>query len=320
LVARAASFDTHGRTADRPSDIPKAGWFRIGKRVWGDLGRNNVSMIAAGVAYNELFAMFPAMAALVSIYGLFADPADVERQVGQMSGILPEQAVSLIGEQLHTVAGSSQGALGLSLAVSVLLALWGATRGVKALMTSLNIVYGEEEKRGFLRLNLVALGLTLAAVVFGVLALVFVAVVPAFLKLITLPAIFADLLSLARWPILALAVLLGLAVLYRFAPSRSQPRWRWVTWGAAVATLLWIVGSLLFSFYVANFGSYNETYGSVGAVIVLLLWFYLTAFIVLLGGQINAELELQTERDTTTGRPEPMGRRGARVADNVAKD
>lgn len=314
-----ATAGTLGHEAEKPSEIPRAGLWSVLKRVWDRMGRNNLSIIAAGVAYSELFAVFPAIAALVSIYGLFAEPSDVERQMGLLAGILPEQAQGLIAEQLHAVASTSGAKLGFSLMFSVLLALWGTASGVKALMTALNIVYGEEEKRGLLRLNAVALALTLGAVIFGVLALGMVAVIPAVLELIPLPGFVADLLALARWPLLALIVLLGLAVVYRFAPSRSRPRWRWVSWGAAAAAVLWLVGSVLFSFYVANFGNYNEAYGSVGAVIVLLLWFYLTAFVVLLGGQLNAELECQTARDTTAGEPEPMGRRGARVADTVAK-
>lgn len=306
-----------GRTADRPSDIPKAGWLDVLGRVKNSIAEQNLGIIAAGVAFNEFFALFPALAAAVSLYGLVADPATVERQLALVTGILPEAAQSLVAQQLSSIVTAGTGKLGLSLAIAVVLALWGATRGVKALIIGLDIAYREEERRGFIRLNLTAIALTLAAIVFGLLALTLVAGLPAVIDLLPLGEFGKLMAKVVRWPLLALGLLFALAVTYRFAPSRDRPRWRWVSWGAGVAAALWLLGSGLFSLYVANFGKFNETYGSMAAVAVLLLWFQLTSFLVLLGGLLDAEMERQTVRDTTVGPERPLGARGAHAADTV---
>jgi membrane protein len=315
----ARSPGSRGREADRPSEIPKAGWLDVLARVWGGIGALNLGMVAAGVAFSEFFALFPALAAAVSLYGLLADPATVESQMGALGGVLPGDVAGLVRGQMQQLAGSSGGSLGLSFGVAVVVALWGATSGVKALITGLDIVYREEEKRGFLRLNLLALGLTLAAIVFGLVALALVAGLPAVLGFLPLGEAGKTIASVLRWPLLAVLVLGALVVVYRYGPSRDRARWRWVSWGAAAAALLWLAGSALFSLYVGHFGQFNKTYGSFAAVAVLLLWFELTAFSVLLGGLLDAELERQTRRDSTTGEPEPMGRRGARAADTLGE-
>ncbi|MGE5476062.1 MAG: YihY/virulence factor BrkB family protein [Bacteroidales bacterium] len=314
-----AGASAHGRHADRPQEIPKAGWFDIVRRIWDNLTRYEVSVISAGIAFNEFFALFPALAAGISLYGLIADPGQVEKQVAVLSGFLPGDVAKLVSEQLHGLTSASGGTLGLSLLVSLAVALWGATRGVKGLISGLNIVYGETEKRGFVVYNLTALGLTFGAIVFGLLALTMVALVPPLLQLLPVGEGLRSLLSALRWPLLAVFVLVGLAVIYRMAPSRDRPRWRWVTWGAVVATLLWLAGSGLFSLYAARFGDFNKTYGSMAAVAVTLLWFQLTAFVVLLGALLDAEMEHQTARDTTEGPERPMGERGARVADTLGR-
>lgn len=312
-----AGASAHGRHAERPQDIPKAGWFDIARRMWADISRYEISVISAGIAFNEFFALFPALAAGISLYGLIADPGQVESLLGQLSGFLPSDVNKLVSEQLHGLTSASGGALGLSLLVSLAVALWGATRGVKGLISGLNIVYGEEEKRGFVAYNATALALTLGAIVFGLVALSMVALVPPLLKLLPVGEGVQSLLSALRWPLLALFVLVGLAVIYRLAPSRDRPRWRWVTWGAVLATLLWLAGSGLFSLYAARFGDFNKTYGSMAAVAVTLLWFQLTSFVVLLGALLDAEMEHQTVRDTTSGPERPMGQRGARMADTL---
>lgn len=306
-----------GREADKPSEIPKAGWMDIGKRVWADISRFEVSVVSAGVAFNEFFALFPALAAGVSLYGLVADPATVDRQLGILAGFMPADVHSLIAGQLEGLTRASEGALGVSLVIAIAIALWGATRGVKGLMSGLNIVYQEPEQRGFLNYNLTALGLTLGAIVFGLVALAMVAAVPALLKFLPVGETIQNLLSFLRWPLLAVFVLIGLAVVYRYAPSRDRPQWRWVSWGAVVAAALWLIGSGLFSLYAARFGDFNKTYGSMAAVAVTLLWFQLTSFVVLLGGLINAEMEHQTAKDTTEGAERPLGQRGAKMADTV---
>ena len=307
----------HGRHADRPGEIPKAGWFDIARRMWTDLSRYEISVISAGIAFNEFFALFPALAAGISLYGLIADPAQVEKLLQVLGGFLPADVASLVADQLHGLTRASEGTLGVSLLISVAVALWGATRGVKGLISGLNIVYGEEEKRGFLAYNLTALGLTLAAIVFGLVALTMVAAVPPLLEFLPVGEGMRSLLSALRWPVLAVFVLVGLAVIYRVAPSRDRPRWRWVSWGAVAAAALWLVGSGLFSLYAARFGDFNKTYGSMAAVAVTLLWFQLTSFVVLLGALLDAEMEHQTARDTTAGPERPMGERGARMADTL---
>lgn len=312
-----AGASAHGRHADKPQDIPKAGWFDIARRVWDDISRYEVSVISAGIAFNEFFALFPALAAGISLYGLIADPAEVEKQLGVIAGFLPADVTKLVSDQLHSLTSASGGALGLSLFVSLAVALWGATRGIKGLISGLNIVYGEEEKRGFIALSATALGLTLGAIVFGLMALTMVALVPPLLKLLPIGEGLQSLLSALRWPLLAVFVLVGLAVIYRMAPSRDKPRWRWVTWGAVLATVLWLAGSGLFSLYAARFGDFNKTYGSMAAVAVTLLWFQLTSFVVLLGALLDAEMEHQTARDTTVGPEKPLGQRGAKMADTV---
>jgi membrane protein len=308
-----------GRQAARPRDIPSRGWRDILFRVKDEMARDNLSMIAAGVAFYGLFAIFPALAALVSIYGLIVEPQDAQQQIAQLQGVLPQDARSIVEEQLTRVTSSAQGALSLGVLGGLLLTLWSAGRGTKALIEALNIVYDEDEKRGLIKLNAIALALTLGIVLFVVAALALVAILPPLLAGLGLPEAVQAWARWLRWPILAGAFMTALAVLYRYGPSREEPRWRWVSWGAAAATLLWIAGSVLFSWYVANFDSYNETYGSVGAVAILMMWFWLSALIVLLGAELNAEMEHQTERDTTTGAPEPMGRRGAYVADHVGE-
>ena len=313
-----APRDGRGREADRPSQIPARGWIDILKRVWNQVGEDNISIIAAGVAFYAMLAIFPALGAALSIYGLIADPADVSRQLASMGGMLPADARSLLEDQLASLAAQPKSALGFGLIFGILLALWSASSGMKALMTALNIAYEEEETRGFLRYYLVALGLTFGAILAALVSIALVAVLPPILDALPVPDWLHWLLSLVRWPILAAGVIFGLAVLYRHGPSRTQARWQWVSWGAAIATVLWIVGSLAFSWYAANFADYNKTYGSVGAVIGLLMWFYITAYVMLLGAALNSEMERQTARDTTSAPRKPMGQRGARMADTVA--
>ena len=310
--------DPQGRNAAKPQEIPKRGWWQVLKRVWDELGADNISHIAAGVGFYSLLAIFPAFAALVALYGLVADPATVEQQAQALANFLPQEALKLLTDFLHNLVSAEKQTLGVGLLISIGLALWSARVGTGALMTSLNMAYGETEKRNFISFNLVALALTGALVVFGILAIVTVAVIPVVLKFLPLPEAWIEAISAVRWPVLGLMVMVMLSVIYRFAPSREKPRWQWVTPGAIAATVLWVVGSALFSLYVGRFGSYNETYGSLGAVIVLLLWFWLSAYVILLGAELNAELEHQTARDTTTGPEQPMGTRGARMADTVA--
>jgi membrane protein len=297
----------HGRKAGRPREIPTSGWGDVLRRVNTRLGKDHISIVAAGVAFYGMLAIFPALAALVSIYALVADPADIQNQMSAVQGAVPEEVYSIITRQLQQIAGQSSGALGVGVVISILFALWSAAKGTKSLIIALNIAYNEDEKRGFIRLNAVALLLTLAAVLFVIVTLGLIAALPALLGNLGLPSSMEILVSLARWPLLAILVMIGLTVLYRYGPDRDQPSWRWVSWGALTATVLWLIGSALFSLYVANFGEYNETYGALAAVVILLLWLYLTAYVILLGAELNAETEHQTRRDTTRGEPPASG-------------
>lgn len=304
-----------GRESERPDGIPRPGWRDILLRTWGQIGQDNVGLVAAGVAFYGLLGLFPGIAALVSIYGLIADPSQVQQQFQAMSGVMPDELQRILGEQMGKVAGSGTRALSVAVAGSLVLAMWSASKGTKALMTAMNVAYGEDERRGLLVLNLTALGLTAFFILLFVAALVAVVVAP------TLLAAFGvgRLVGLLGWPLIIAVLLVALAILYRFAPSREQAKWRWVSPGSIAAIVLWLAASVAFSTYVRNFGSYNETYGSLGAVVGLMMWLWLSAFIVIMGAELNAESERQTRRDTTTGEPQPMGERGAYVADTVGE-
>lgn len=308
--------DGRGRAAEKPYQIPARGWRDIVLRLKNELAKDNISIVSAGIAFYAMLSMFPALGAAVSLYGLVADPVEVERQLAELAGILPEGARTLITDQLASIASQPRGKLSLGVLFGIVLALWSASAAIRTLMDGLNVVYDEKEKRGFVPYYATALALTFGGIVAGVLALSLVAALPAIIKWTGLPSI-QTAIALLRWPLLAVATMFGLAVLYRYGPSRKAAQWQWVSWGAVVATLLWIVVSAGFSSYVSNFGNYNETYGALGAVIILLMWFYLSAYVILLGGELNAEMEHQTAHDTTKHRGAPLGQRGAYVADTV---
>jgi len=318
-MAKHSSETGRGREADRPGEIPKSGWRDILLRVKNEQTKDNVDIVAAGVAFYALFSLFPGITALVSIYGLFADPAQVQQHVSSVQGIVPQDMLKIIQEQVSSIASASGGKLGFGLVLGILLALWSAAKGMKSMMTALDIVYDEEENRSFIKFNSIALLLTLCAILFMIVSLGLIVAIPGLLGNLGLPWIFQILISIGRWVLLALFIVFALAVLYRFAPDRDYPMWRWVSWGAVFATVFWIAGSILFSWYVANFGSYNATYGSMGAIIILLTWLYLTAYLVLIGAELNAEMEHQTKKDTTRGEPRPMGERQAHSADTVGE-
>ncbi len=307
-----------GDEARQPTDIPARGWWQVTRRAFAESGADNVPMLAGGVAYFGFLALFPALIAAITLYGLVADPATVARQVEALAGTLPQEAQPLIAGQLGAIVSSSSGALGVGLVVSLLAALWSASSGTGNLMKAVNLAYDEDETRGFLKTRAIALLLTLGAIVFVLLTLTLVAVVPPLLEATQLGPVGTVLAQVVRWLLLVALVVGALAVVYRVAPDRDAPKFAWVSVGSVVAAVLWIVGSVGFSIYVDNFGSYNKTYGALAAVVVLLLWLYLTSYIVLLGAEINAEAERQTRRDTTTGAEQPMGERGAAAADETA--
>ena len=309
-----------GAEAEKPQQIPKRGWLQIIKRAWKESGKDQVPLLAAGVAFYSFLSLFPAMIAGVTVYGLVADPRTVNEQTAKLTEALPNDAASLIGDQLKAITETPQQSLGLGLVIALALALWSAAGGVGNVVTAINTAYDEEETRGFVKRKALALGLTFGAILFVVVAIGLVAVAPALLESFVPSDAAYWLLQVARWTLLVVAVSLVLAVLYRYAPDRDQPQFQWVSVGAVVATVIWLVASLGFSLYVNNFGSYGETYGALAGVVVLLLWLWITNFIVLLGAEINAEAEQQTVADTTAGAPEPLGERNAVKADSLPGD
>ena len=313
------SPEKRGRGARHPHQVPVRGWKDIAFRVKDELAQDNIGIVAAGVAFYAMLAVFPALAAMVSVFGLVVDPIELERNFNQIAILLPEEGAAILHQELKRIVSAKDSKLGLGALIGFLLTLWSSTKGVKALFTALNIVYEEREERGFIKLNLMAIGFTCGGILLVMVLLAAVAGIPIVVEALNLDGIIGWTISIARWPLVALIVVAAMAVIFRFGPSRRNPRWHWVSWGAAGGTILWIVGSMAFSWYVADFGSYNKTYGSLGAVVILLMWFYLTAYIVLLSAEVNAELEHQTARDTTTGPPRPLGERGATMADTIGK-
>jgi membrane protein len=321
--AKTAEADTHaiasapGRAAESPLVIPARGWSQITRRVVRRYIKENLGLVAAGVGFYSLLALFPAIAALVTIYDLVFDVSQIQSQFDALGNLLPAQVHDLISARLESAADSEQQTLSFGLAGAVLLSFWGATRGTRALIIALNIAYDEQEERNLFLLNLMAFGLTIFLVLVLAVSIIATVAVPIIINLVSLGAMPEVLAAWLRWPLLALLGLLALGMLYRYGPSRRAARWRWLPPGWLVAGALWLAASGLFSFYVANFGAYNATYGSLGAVIVLLLWLYLSATAVIVGASINAETERQTLHDSTIGEARPRGERGAEVADRL---
>lgn len=314
-----AHEDPHGRTAAHPKQIPTAGWRDIFMRVVQNIGRDNTSLVAAGIGLNALLAVFPALAVLVSVYGMFASPGDVATDLGPFLSILPGDASKLLTDQLQTLTTPKNHTLGFGAIVATIVALWNSRQGMSALMTATNIAYNQREQRGFLRQTALSIGFSMGAMfIFLVMLLVGVAV-PLLLQRAPIGQGVTLAILVFRWVLLWSFAVLGFSLAYRYAPDRQAPKWRWVTWGSAIAATVWILGSLGFAAYVQNFGSYGKTYGALGGVIVLLMWFYLMGFTIVLGAEINAEMEHQTAVDTTEGPPAPMGQRGAYVADTLGK-
>jgi membrane protein len=286
--------------------------FAVLKRVKAEVKDDNVSLLAAGVAFYAMLAIFPAIIAVVTVYGMVADPDQVKTQVGEFAKSLPSGADQLLTTQLTSVVNAGRQALSIGLVLSLLALLWSVSSGVQGLVKSLNVIYDEKESRGFVKLRGLSLLLTLGAIVVAVVALALITVFPSAIDRLGLGQAGQVAASVARWVVLAVLVLLALGVVYRL-----NPRWRWVSSGAVVALVLWLLGSVGFSYYVDNFGKYNQTYGAMAAVIILLLWLFLSAFAVLLGAEFNAETERQQAGDTTTGPDRPPGQRGAEVADDT---
>jgi membrane protein len=307
-----------GHDATRPSQIPGRGWWSIVKRVAWESSEDRVMTEAAGITFYALLSLFPALTAMVSLYGLFADRQAIGEHLNDLEGVLPQGGMSIISGQLERLVSSPQEALGFGAIIGLGAALWSANQGTKAMLDALNIVYEETEKRSFIARTLLSLAMTLGALVFMLVALGAIIVMPIVLNFIWLGTATETILSLSRWPIMLLGMTFMLALLYRYGPSRQPARWRWVSYGGVFAAVTWLLASAGFTFYVARFGNYDATYGSLGAVIGFMTWIWISAIVVLVGAELNAEMEHQTARDTTTGPERRPGQRGAVMADTTA--
>ena len=314
---RAAQEPTRGRQATSPEDIPSRGWWDIMWRVYGEIGDDRILAVAAGVTFYGLLALFPAIGALVALYGLVADPATIGEHLNILGGFLPGGAMEIISEQVKRITSNGETALGFAFFFGLAVSLWSANAGVKAVFDALNVAYEETEKRSFIVLNLTSLAFTVGGILFLLIAMGSVVVVPVVLKFFGLGGVADWLIWIGRWPALAAITVLALAVLYRYGPSRDRAQWRWLAPGGILAAIGWMAFSMLFSWYVGNFGNYNETYGSLGAAIGFMTWMWLSITIILVGAELNAETEHQTAHDTTEGPERPLGTRGAKMADTV---
>ena len=309
----------HGRFANTPSEIPARGWRDILWRLYDEINNDRILSIAGGVTFYVLLALFPGIAALVAIYGLFADPGIIAKHVDDLSNVMPSGALGVIRDELTRLSSKGQTTLGLTFLVGLAISLWSANAGMKALIDALNVAYAEREKRGLIKLNLLSFAFTIGAIFALMIGLGAVVVLPLILGYLGLGTQAEWVVALGKWPVLLIGVGFGISVLYRYGPSRNQAKWRWITWGSAFATVCWLIVSVLFSWYAANFGSYDKTYGSLGAVIGFMTWIWLSVTVMLLGAELDAEMEHQTFCDSTVGPPKPMGRRGAVMADTKGR-
>ena len=308
---------TKGHDARHPMQIPLRGWWEILKRVYKCVLEDNLGLIAAGCAFYGLLAIFPAITAIMAIAGLVTQPEIVVEQLDAITDGLPENAASIVIDQAAEVAGASSSGLTLAVWIGFALAVFSASLAVQALMQGLNVAFGEAEKRSIIWIYVMRVVLTLGLIFGFLVAVAAVVALPVALNFVALGPVTDWLAQVLRWPLLLVAAAFGIALLYRWGPSRKPARWRWITPGVALSCVLWVAGTLGFSFYVRNFAGYNETFGALSGVIVLLMWMWVSAFIILLGAELDAQTEAQTGRDTTVGPPRRRGRRGARVANQV---
>ena len=314
-----ANTAARGRQATTPTDIPMKGWKDILLRVKDELSKDHVGLVAAGIAFYALLAIFPGIAAVMAIAGLVVEPSIVSEQLDALAAVLPAQAADIIIGQAQEVAGGEQAGLGLAAVIGILLSLWSASAAMSSTMEGLNVAYDEDETRGFFTRTFLRLALTLGVIIGLFLTVAVIVVLPVVLAFFPLGNLADTVVTIVRWPIVAAIAIFGLAILYRYGPSRDNPEWKWVTPGAILAVILWLVASVAFAIYVRNFGSYQETFGTLGGVIILLTWLWISSYIVLLGAEVDSEMEAQTRHDTTVGKREPMGQRDAVKADNLGE-
>lgn len=315
----AAQEIDRGREASWPHQIQAAGWRDIGLRVGGRIGRDLFPLVAAGVAFFGMLALFPAIATLLALAGLFFDPGLVIRQIDALEGLAPAQPLAVVRDQAVALAGQTPSQATVTAFISLALSLFWASRGIDNLVSGINMAHAEAETRNILRRNIISLWLTAALTVIAVASLALAGAVPPIADALGLSGWTNTIVTVGRWPLLALLSMAALGLLYRHAAARRPPRWSWVTPGAVIATALWLGGSVLFSVFVRNFGSFQPTYGAIAGVVILLLYIWMTAFVVLLGALLNAEMEHQSRRDTTRGRVRPMGQRDAEMADTLGR-
>jgi membrane protein len=300
-------------------DIPMRGWRDVGWRMWAGFNEDRILLVAAGATFYLLLALFPALTAFVSLYGFVADPRTIADHIAFLGGVLPSGGLEIINTQLQALVKQDSDALSAGFLLGLAIALFSANSGIKSLFEGMNVAYGEAENRSFVKLNALSLAFTMGAILVGVCLIVSVGIVPAMLAFLRLDQWTELLISLLRWPLLLLLVGGGMTVLFRYGPSREKAKWRWLSVGAALATLVWLAASWAFSFYLQNFADYNATYGTLGAVIGFMMWTWISVIILLVGAELNAELEHQTSEDSTIGLPQPLGSRGAQMADTVGK-
>ncbi len=308
-----------GREAKTPHQIPTKGLKDVFWRLYAAISEDRVMLVAAGVTYYLLLALFPAISALVSLYGFFANPSQIAERIQFLRTVMPGDALDIFVGQLRSLASQDSSTLSIGLIAGLGIALWSSNNGIKALFQAMNVAYEEEEKRSFLKLTGVSLLFTLGTLLLVIVLTVAVGVVPAVLSFLSIGGWAETAISLLRWPLMLLFVLGGIALLYRYGPSREPARARWLTWGTGFATIFWLIASLAVSYYLSNFADYNATYGALGALIGFMFWMWVSVIIVIVGAELNAELEHQTAQDTTTGAEQPMGERGAYMADHIGK-
>jgi membrane protein len=314
---RRAKEEGRGRHAVAPWHIPWAGWKDILWRVYTSVNDNRLLAVAAGVVFFSLLAIFPAIAAFVSLYGLIADASTIDSHLSLASGVFPAGAVDILHEQITRLTAKGDTKLGLGFITGLAIAIWSANAGMKAIIDALNVVYDEKEKRSFVKLNLLSLLFTLIAIFSLMVALAAVVVAPMVLSAIGLSSLLSLSIAVLRWPLLLVLATVALAAIYRYGPSRTEARWQWLSVGSAAAAIGWLITSVLFSWYIAHFGAYNATYGSLGAAVGMMMWMWISAIVILLGGELNAEIEHQTAKDSTIGAEKPLGERGAVMADTI---
>ncbi len=309
-----------GRDATRPSQITAKGWKDALYRIKDKVGDNRLSLISAAMSYYAFLAFVPAVTSIVLMYAWISDPAEISQHIATFGAFIPNDFQEILRQQLTSLASKkTEATLGLSAIGALLFSLYSSSKACGAIIVAMNIIHEQKEERGFIKLNLLAIELTFLGVILSVFAIIVVIAIPALFGNFEFGNTIKTVVALVSWIVLLTIFSSYLGIIYRYGPCRNKPKWRWVSWGAVIASIFWALASLLFSLYAAKFGDFNKTYGSLGAIIVLLIWFYISSFVILMGAEINAKLEHQTKKDTTVGPPKPMGEREAYMADTVGE-